>query len=373
MLIVHISSTFLAGAPIRIVNAISKYSKYKVRLITLTRNNPTYTVRTYPYDLIYDENKDESLSLIKDADIIHFHHFFDINSEDNPFALDFYSNTKKSCKFVRHFHTNLDTILSWSPNDSSLRDRIINDDLPKFVVPHCAARYFLDAKVTPNIIPHDDDLYLPYNTNNNKPTIFFSSTSSAKAWEERWETKGKKEVLKIINNLEKRGLCQLRFVENMPYDQCLKLKQTSDIVVGDVVTGSYHLTELEGLSMGKPVLCYIDGKMQTTLTNLTGCKTIPFVNTTIEYLENILIDLCNNKDLVKQIGGISRHWIENYYHIKDMVKIYVNYYQDIIRDQWNIRERNSAEDFLDRVVYDYQWYARKNCANRKFFNFLKNE
>ena len=367
MLIVHISSTLLAGAPIRIVSAINQYSKHTARLITLTRNNPTYTVRTYPYDLIYDEHQDESLSLINNADIIHFHHFFDINSKNNPFALNFYSNTKMGCKFVRHFHTNLDTILSWTPNDTALRDSIINDDLPKFVVPHCAARYFLDAQVTPNIIPHTDDSYLPYNTNNTKPIIFFSSTSSAKAWEERWETKGRNEVLKILKNLEKKGLCQLRFVENMPYEQCLKLKQTSDIVVGDVVTGSYHLTELEGLSMGKPVLCYIDGKMQMTLTNLTGCKTIPFVNTTVAYLENILVELCNNKQLVKQLGDIGRQWIEHYYHVNDMVKIYIDYYQSIIDGQWRSRETSNAEDFLDRIVYDYQWGARKNCANRKFF------
>ena len=371
MLIVHIASTYLAGAPIRIVNAINKYSEHSARLITLTKNNPTYTQRTYPSDLIYDESKDECLSLIENADIVHFHHFFDINSEDNSFGLNFYSSTKNGCKFVRHFHTNLDTVLSWTPNDNCLREGIINDDLPKFVVPHCAERYFLNAKVVPNIIPHDDELYLPYNPNNKKLVIFFSTTSSATAWEERWETKGKNEVLKIIKNLEKKGLCELRFVENAPYEECLKLKQSSDIVVGDVVTGSYHLTELEGLSMGKPVLCYVDGKTQMTLTNLTECKAMPFINTGIEYLENVLVALCSDRNLVEQIGNISRNWIESYYHVKNMVQIYISYYQHIIDGQWNVSKKNNAEDFLNRVVYDYQWQARKNCANRKYFNFLK--
>lgn len=371
MLIVHITSTHLAGAPIRIVNAINNHSKYSARLIMLTKNNPTYIKRTYPTDLIYDENKAESLSLIKKADIIHFHHFFDIKRGDNPFNLDFYSYTKNSCKFVRHFHTNLDTILSWTPDNTNLREKIINDPLPKFVVPHCAQRYFLDAKVVPNIIPHDDELYLPYKPNNSAPIVFFSSTSSAPAWKERWETKGKNEVLKIIKKLEKKGLCKLRFVEQMPYEECLKLKQSSDIVVGDVITGSYHLTELEALSMGKPVVCYIDGNTQLTLTNLTGCKAIPFINTSIEYLEKVLIDLCNNKNLVEEIGSFSRNWVENYYHVKNMVQIYIKCYKNIVKNQWNIGKKNNAEDFLNRVVYDYQWQARKNYAKGKYFNFLK--
>ena len=33
----------------------------------------------------------------------------------------------------------------------------------------------------------------------------------------------------------------------------------ADIVIGDIVTGSYHLTELEALSMGKPSLMYTIG------------------------------------------------------------------------------------------------------------------
>lgn len=375
MLVLHIACTPLAGAPIRIVNSINKYStKYKSRLITLSNDSITYKKRTYPEDIIYDKNNNKCISLIRNADILHFHHFFNIDSIENPFKINFKLNSKSECKFIRHFHTNLDTIASWHPNNLHIKDTITNDKLPKIVIPHGPERHFLDATILPNIIPNNEKLYLPVNNtsvNKKKPTIFFSTTSDKSAFSERWETKAKPEVIKILNKIQKLGICNLQIVEDIPYEKCLKIKQSCDIVIGDVVTGSYHLTELEALSMGKCVICYLDGRTISTLFNLANCKTLPFINSNLECLQNTLEYLCTNQMLCNQIGKQSRKWIENYYDEKKMVNMYIEYYNKVIENKLKTTKVNECDSFINKTVYDFQWSARKKLFKRKnLFNII---
>ena len=80
MLIVHISYTPLAGSPIRIVNAINKYTTLNARLINL--NPSLYGNRIFQEDLIWEKDKEEALELISKADIIHFHHWMELNNRN---------------------------------------------------------------------------------------------------------------------------------------------------------------------------------------------------------------------------------------------------------------------------------------------------
>ena len=363
MLVIHIALTPLAGAPIRIVNAINAHAVgYQARLIVLEKDTFSYGNRKYPEDLFFDKNYEESLKLISEADIVHFHHFFDVESDENPFAINFKEKTKVAAFFVRHFHTNLESIISWSGNDKT-RELIENDPFPKLVVPHCGERYLLNAHIVPNIIPCNDILYQSLDDNGDDiPVVFFSSTSSHNPYKERWETKGKKEVLYVLKMLENQGLCKLRFVENKPYEECLELKRSSDIIIGDLFTGSYHLTELESVSMGKPTLCFIDGRTQLALTTLTGCDKIPFVNVGIENLVDVMIRLCGDKKLRQNISQYSRKWVEKYYNDRQMIQKYCDAYNNILK-KVSLNNKSSedliAEDFLYREVYDIRWRLRK--------------
>lgn len=76
MLVVHLTYTPLAGAPIRIVNALNAFTNVKARLINLNPN--AYNSRVFPEDLIWQQDKNIALSLISAADIIVCHHPMDL-------------------------------------------------------------------------------------------------------------------------------------------------------------------------------------------------------------------------------------------------------------------------------------------------------
>lgn len=104
MLVLHIAMTPLAGAPIRLVNALNKYTDFKSRLIVF--NTKAYGTRTFPNDLDWQADKEKCLELISKADIIHLHHFIDIDSTDNAFRINFKDIVKKVVNLLDNFIQN---------------------------------------------------------------------------------------------------------------------------------------------------------------------------------------------------------------------------------------------------------------------------
>lgn len=356
MLVVHISYTPLAGAPIRIVNALNKYTIYKSRLININPN--CYGKRVFPEDLIWEKDREEALELIEKADIIHLNHWMDI--ENNGFGINIKSLVKPSCKFIRMFHTGINTV---ARNNKREIERILDDPYPKLVIAQYHERTCLRAMVTPNIVPINDELYTPLeqlNENNNeKPVIFYSYTADNSGFSSRWDTKGTPEVFNLLKGFE--SIANILKITNTPFLECLSMKRHSDIVIDDIMTGSYHLTSLEALSQGKVVLSYLDNRTQDILKEITGAKYLPFVNVKVEEAKYVLEELCKNKKLRQDIGKHSRDWMEKYYNDRDMIKFYEKAYENVLNGVDISRPMTSdARTFLSIDLEDLIWQARKD-------------
>lgn len=355
MKVVHLSLTPLAGSPIRIVNALNRRSDCAARLIDFNPN--VYGSRTFPEDLDWRTDRDEALSLLTEADLVVAHHFFDFR--DNPFGVDFTRAVRPSCRFARQFHSQLDFICRCM---NLPRNVILDDPYPKLVIPHYAERTFLDARIVPNIVPIDDEAYLPQNKENSRPVIFYSATFKESAWTWRGDTKGYPEVTRLLKRL--RGKADLDIVYGVPFLECLRRKRCSDIVVEDIVTGSYHLTALEALSQGIPTLSYLDNRTQTTLRQLTGALTLPFVNVHYQEAEPVLRRLIEDSELRRQIGMLSRQWMEKYYTESLMIEHHVRAYRDILdgKDFREYRSLAAAQRWLEIDLYDDIWAGRRQRA-----------
>ncbi len=372
MNIVFLTCTPLAGAPIRIANALNRYTDNTVRVIDLNPN--IYGNRTFPEDLIWNNNKEESIELIANADIIQTFHFFDVSSANNGFNFNFEKCAKKNVKFIRMFESELDFIAG---SNDYYKNLILNDKYPKLVIPHYPERTFLDAFVVPNIIPINDDILLPKNTNNNTIKVFYSASSSGSMWCTRWNTKGYPEIVKKFSELKKKNDFDFITVTDAPYKKCQQIKQDSNIVIGDITSGSYHLTDLEALSMGKPTFAYLDSRTQLTLTTLLGCTDLPFINTRIEEIDMPFLELINDRILLKEIGEFSRYWIEKYYNERDLVKFYEKAYGKVMNNEplhrQNYLDFNNAKVFLYNRLYDLQWNSRKALAKTDKKTVKKNK
>ena len=352
--IVHFSRTPSAGSPIRLVQALKKYSDFNISLIDLHRFN------IFPEDIIFNEDLDKALELTNKADIIHFHHYIDLDTNEfHP--INFKELKDNGTLFLRQYRTNPKfTAKSASVNIKEIYDKSI----PTIVVGQYMERFYPTAFVVPNIIPENDSLYIP-STNRNEG-IYFAPTFKHSAWTHRWETKAAPEVMKILNLLKKEINAKIISLNNKPLNDALKIKQGSEIVIDDLITGSYHISSLEGLSMGKPVLSYLDERTKFILSELSGSNECPFVNVRLEEAYEILSFLLDNKNIIKEIGKSSRKWIEKYWSEKILIRQYVKLYEDLldnpekIRRQKNLQINDTKDHFFAIVQPDIIYRSRAN-------------
>ncbi len=362
--IVHFSKTPLAGAPIRLVNALREHTNSNVRLIDLHR----YTTNDgFGYDVVFAENPDLALSLAKDADIIHLHNYLDLTSEDFS-PLDFHELKKSGVQFVRHFHSHPQLIAAVMGRP--LRD-VLEDDIPSIVIAQFQERYYPNSRVVPNVIPQDHANYLPLEGDPDWD-LFFNPTTFAGTWDDRWNTKGNSDLHAILKQVSHKEDCRFKYMFQEPLAEVLSAKQRSRIIVDELVTGSYHLSGLEGLSMGRAVFSYLDPRTEFVLREISGANALPFVNVRMEEAKAPLEYFLSHPDEADDLGRASRSWFETYYSASALVQHYEQVYVDLM-DNCRKLDRQKSLDFdnsmhkigafvLPDLIYETRKRRRLLCS-----------
>lgn len=369
MNIVHLSTTPLAGSPYNISTALDTYTKHNSRHICVYPY--AYNKRTFLSDLIWESDKELSMSVLKKADIVHCHHVF--HTEHSPFG-----NLREICKkdtiFLRQFHSAPTGI----PNH--LLNIIDEDPLPSFVNAQHSERYFPKSRIVPNIVLIDKSDF-KRTTPIIKHFISYSPSVKRSAWfsanpDQRWNTKGYPETVSLLKTLSNKLNFSFDIVYNVPWQECIERKSRTAVTIDEVVTGSYHLSSLEGLALGKPTLAFLDERTQNVLKQVTGANWLPWVNLYLDELEVFIEHFFCDEKLIQQIGERSKKWIKKYWHPKKMIKHYVDGYKLLINTGNTIEKNRFSDNPIDiwniRTKSDNHFktnYNRRkmklNGANRK--------
>lgn len=358
MKVLHVSLTPLAGSPIRIVKALNAYTEVEARLINFSRD--AYGRRTFPEDLVWQESADEARQLVAQADIVHFHHWFEFDSEANPFAFDFRAAMKAGAQSLMHWHSS--PLFVARHAGCPTRD-VLDADMPQMVVAQYHEPYYPRARPVPLIVGDAGPESSGAEASSERPSVFFSPSNSASAHAERWEAKGKPEVLRILERLDRRGLVRPVVVQDVPFEECRALRGAADIVIDDVVTGAFHTTSLEALAQGKATIAYLDSRTQLVLSELTQSTDLPIVNVHLDHLEKVLTKLCRDRQLVNDLGRLSKEWMQTFHSDERMVHHYLRGYEELSSTGRLHNPRYdshaNAKLFLYRDVPDIIWQAKR--------------
>jgi len=355
--IVHFSITPLAGAPLRLVNAINASGRHQARLIDLRH----YGAEDFGHDVIFSEEKEIAVELALQADIIHLHNYLHYDSEQFS-PIDFGALKRKGKLFIRQFHSDPDLvarIMGVTPTE------LLAQEIPGLVVAQFQERKYPDAMVVPNLIPENDPLYMPMNERS-AFDIFFSPTVTTGAWDSRWNTKGMPETEKIIADVCAKHRARYKLVHKTSLEQTLGMKKLSRIVVDEMITGSYHLTGLEGLSQGKPVLSYIDDRARWIMSHLSGTGACPFINVRIEDAFAVLDYLLSHPNDAHDIGMESRSFVEKHWSQKNLIKHFEDAYERLAKNprlicrQKELRIEDSRSHFFACTLHDLIYQSRKS-------------
>lgn len=122
------------------------------------------------------------------------------------------------------------------------------------------------------------------------------------------QIKGTKYVIKAIEKLKKEYSIDFILVQNKTQEEAREIYRKADIIVDQLIIGSYGVFAIEGMALGKPVITYL---MPDMIDNFP--KELPIQNANIENIEDVLRKLIISPELRRKIGIAGRKYVEDYH------------------------------------------------------------
>lgn len=139
------------------------------------------------------------------------------------------------------------------------------------------------------------------------------------------ESKGTRYFIQAVEELKEEGvLIDFILVERVPNHQIHELMKSVDVVADQLIAGWYAMFALEGMSLGKPVLCYLrdDLKMLYTETQLVKEGEIPIINCRPSTVKETLRQLVANRAQLVEFGRRGREFVEKHHSLDAIGKTF---------------------------------------------------
>ena len=188
----------------------------------------------------------------------------------------------------------------------------------------------------------DLDLWSPKiavlpNSPDSKVRIMHSFASNGRDFEGK-NIKGSPFVLQAVDKLITEGLpVELLYATGIP-SNLMRFKQAeADIIVDQLIYGWWGSTSLEGMALGKPVVCYLNPQFEEnfyrTFPEYEG--NLPIVRASTSSIESVLRQLVNEPELRINYGMQSRKFAESFLNSRENAKELVDFFSNIDKSKLN--------------------------------------
>lgn len=356
--IVSFSKTKLAGAPIRVAQAVGRLEGFETRHVDLERWG------VFPHDHVHAESAEETLRLTQEADILHLHNHVHLDSAD--FApINFRQLWEQGKPIVWHFHS---TPMLVARQTGLPLKTFVEPEIPQIVIAQYPERFLPRAQVVPNLVPQDDADYQGLPFEQCRYDISYAPSSKNSAWSTRWDTKGMPETVAMLRQLEQKDGTRVKVTHNVSLAEVLAAKRQSKIVLDEMVTGSYHISALEGLAMARATGGYLDARTDYVMRTISGAPDLPFINLRLEESKRILRYLLAHPKELQDIASYGREWMDRYWRDLTVAEHFRRLYHQLLDDPTRVqRQEEFALDrpsrrFVAHGMADAIYESRKAAA-----------
>lgn len=194
----------------------------------------------------------------------------------------------------------------------------ISHYVPDCLVDYELAEYVKDFHNNPHYIMPAVDLS-EYNLvaplHNDKPLIVHAPTSP--------EFKGTPYILSAIEELKQSYNFDFKLVQGLSHEEAVKIYAKADLIIDQILTGSYGLFSIEAMAIGKPVICHISDFMKEKYP-----KDLPVISANPDNIKITIENFLNNRDRAEDLRIKSRLYVEKYHDMNlicsDLYTIYKN-------------------------------------------------
>jgi glycosyltransferase involved in cell wall biosynthesis len=123
------------------------------------------------------------------------------------------------------------------------------------------------------------------------------------------QKKGTPYVMAAIEALRARGArVELRLVEHLPRAEAMNILRKADIIVDQVLAGAYGMLSVEGMALGKPVVCYVREDLWQYYPEHP-----PVINADPRTVEQVLGELVVSRDAWSELGQRGRQYARRWH------------------------------------------------------------
>jgi hypothetical protein len=316
--VLHLSDTQLSGSPIRIAKLLNKYSdSFEARHLVF---HPKLGYRQFEADLVAkDMPAHEITQWIFDwADIIHYHNRW---ARQEVFQRILHRPPKTPSVIQIH-----------SPrNEGENFTAEAESGVPLAIIAQYHVRQWPELSfIVPNVVDIEDPDYKrpKITAATPRPIVSFAPSNTTAAG---WNDKGYDIVAPVLKRLKLAGDIQFQLIVSAPHKEVMEKKRLAHIGIDEVVTGSYHLSSLEYLSLGVATFANIDLATEKVVKDLTGCERLPWLKATEVNFDSRFRQLLKQRDWV-EAGHFSREWMERYWNPGILVGHYERMYRRLLAD-----------------------------------------
>lgn len=106
----------------------------------------------------------------------------------------------------------------------------------------------------------------------------------------------------------------------------MKVYSSADIIIDQLIIGTYGVLSIEAMALGKPVITYISDDMIKTLPT-----DLPIHNANIYNIKNRIEELIIDSNLRKELGIKGRKYVERYHDYRKNSKMLYDIYSGKIK------------------------------------------
>lgn len=178
------------------------------------------------------------------------------------------------------------------------------------------APFFRQTVIIPQAI--DTSKYKPFfpDPDNTNPLIVHAPS--------RKNVKGSSYIEEAVARLRKKYCFDLLCLHQAKNEEVKEAFKKADIVVDQLVLGTYGVVSVEAMALGKPVICYIRDDLVSTYP-----EDLPIVNANPNTIEEILETLVADPKLRLELGMRSRAFAERYHDSKVVAEKLVSLYESL--------------------------------------------
>lgn len=138
----------------------------------------------------------------------------------------------------------------------------------------------------------------------------------------RRATKGTQFIIEAVNKLKLEHNIEFTLIEGLSNSNAKKLYEKADIVIDQLVIGTYGMLSIESMALGKPTICYIREDLLNKFQEVP-----PLYNANIYNIFEKLEKLIEDFELRAYLGKMGRKYVEKHHNAILLAEKAIEIYQ----------------------------------------------